>query len=79
MSRTSQPVVDLRGWDELPDDTLFSIRGLDRTPLAAVPRRSRYALIRSGRLPCVLIGARLYVTAGAIRTLVARSARGGQP
>ena len=65
-------------WTDAPDDQLYAVDALDDTPLAAIPRRTRYALIATGVLGSVSIGARRYVTRRAILDFIRRHERGGE-
>lgn len=53
-------------WDESPEDTLYSVRDLSTTPLAALAIRTRYALIARGAIASVIVGSRRYVSKRAI-------------
>lgn len=65
MSRKPKSPAD--GWDDASDDELYSLSDLDRTPLAILRRRARYALVNTGMLPVIVVGKRRYVRRGAIR------------
>ncbi len=58
-------------WESAPDDRLYTIGGLDGTPLAILSPRARYELIRRGELATVEIGARKYISRRAIREFLA--------
>lgn len=58
-------------WETALEDALYSIRGLDETPLKVLSARGRYELLRRGDLPYIKIGARKYVTRRAICAFLA--------
>lgn len=62
-------------WIDAPQDQLFTVPDLDNTPLRAIPRRTRYALIASGALESVIVGDRRYVTKAAISNFIRSHAR----
>lgn len=66
MPRRSRNAPLLPAWAECPPEQLFPIGALDATPLAPVARRTRYGLVSSGQLRAVRIGARIFVSKGAI-------------
>jgi hypothetical protein len=62
-------------WTNAPQDQLFTVPELDDTPLRAIPRRTRYALISSGALESVVVGERRYVTKAAISNFIRSHAK----
>ena len=65
-SRTTAPP----SWDDATDDTLYTVRDFDQTPLARLRPRARYWLLTSGALPVIVVGRRRYVRCGAIRAFL---------
>jgi hypothetical protein len=59
-------------WSTDSDDTLYSVRDLDRTPLGRLSRRTRYRLVSSGELPALTINGRHYVSKSAVIELLRR-------
>ena len=58
-------------WSRLPDETLFGVSDLGKTPLSVIPNRTLYALIATGALGSVPIGSRRFVTKRAICEFIA--------
>ena len=59
-------------WTTDPDDQLYSVGDLDRTPLGRLSRRTRYRLVSSGDLPVLTINGRHYVSKSAVLALLRR-------
>ena len=65
-------------WSEADADHLFTVAGLDATPLRVIPVRTRWALIASGDLPAIHLGARRYIRKAAIVKFLAERERAGR-
>lgn len=48
-------------WQTDPDDQLYTIADLDRTPLGRLSRRTRYRLVRAGQLAAITINGRHFI------------------
>ena len=59
-------------WTTDPDDKLYTVADLDRTPLQRLSRRTRYRLVSSGGLPALTINKRHYITKAAVIELLRR-------
>ena len=66
-------------WSTAPLDQLYTVPGLDDTPLSPIPRRTRYQLIVDGQLESIVIGDRRYVQKSAIIDFIERHAQRGAP
>jgi hypothetical protein len=57
-------------WTTDPDDQLYTIADLDRTPLGRMSRRTRYRLVSNGQLATITINGRHYITKAAVLNLL---------